>query len=120
MPNGSVIVKQGYTLVEDADAGTSHYELKGTLVMAKISALDPNKFKGNWFFVKIEPNGIAAPNMTTCGIKCHSGETQKTLWPVAPENNGGKGGKPDALVPYDYLYLPFCTDPRSEECSGPT
>jgi hypothetical protein len=120
-PNGSVIVKENY--VEDTTTVPSTFKLDSKSIMAKIDVLDETAtvmsgsstilaYEGDWFYVKVtNPAAPAAPvpsHSPNCA-GCHNGRTQKTLWPIDATNNP-TGGKTDSLVPYDYLYLPFCFD----------
>ncbi len=115
MPNGSIFVKDMFKL----DPMTNQNVYNGSLVMAKIDALDPAKYEGNWFFVRITTANIpATPYSTTC-IGCHNGKTGKAAWPPNPSIPGDLGGKKDGLVPWDYLYIPFCYDQTSTQCVGP-
>lgn len=112
MPNGSVIVKESFKI----DAMTQQSVPNGKLIMAKIDALDPATYEGNWFYMRITTAGVAA-RATTC-VDCHNGRKATGAWPVNAETNP-TGGNPNALVPYDYLFVPYCYDSRTPECAGP-
>jgi len=113
MPNGSVIVKDTYKL----DAVTNEMVFSGTLVMAKIDALNPTTYEGNWFYVRVTTAGVATYSNTCVG--CHNGRSGKGAWPVDPMVPGDPGGKVNGVVPWDYLYIPFCYDQASPQCSAP-
>ncbi len=115
MPTGSVIVKDSYKLEPDGVT----YVFSGGLVMAKIAVLDATKYEGEWFYVRIN----AATNEPTYGatcVNCHNGRAAKALWPINASISMDPGGKADALVPYDYLFIAFCSDPKNELlCKAP-
>jgi hypothetical protein len=113
MSNGSIIAKQTFKL----DATTNQYVSNGVLVMAKIDVLDATAYEGKWFFMKIATTGIPARS-TSC-VNCHNGRTESAAWPPDPNVAGDKGGKADAFVPYDYMIVSYCFDPRTPECAGP-
>jgi hypothetical protein len=52
-------------------------------------------------------------------VKCHNGLNAKAVWPANPEIPDDPGGLQDGMLPYDYLFVPFCFDPRNTQCSAP-
>ncbi len=113
MPNGSIFVKDMYKL----DTSTGLYAFNGGLVMAKIAVLDTAQYEGKWFFVRISSANVPSRG-TTC-VNCHNGRGNKTVWLPDPKVMNDPGGRVDALVSYDYLYIPFCYDIRTPECTAP-
>jgi len=119
MPNGSIIAKESYKLVvvPVTDPPTPPtpptYTFNDIRVMAKVSVLDAATFEGKWFYVKVNATTDVAENAPAC-FGCHNGKSNKGIWPAVPTAiPPDLGGKAGALIPYDYLIVPFCADPKN-------